>query len=374
MADNTKIEWCDATWQVVSGCTPTSDGCRNCYSARLAGTRLKHPPRTAGLARQAEDGRWVWAGEVRCHDDQLMVPLSWRSPRRIFVADRGDLFHPDVPDGFIDRVFAIMALCPQHTFLVLTKRPERMREYCDSRSGAIARACIDFLLDGTVDEYDHWPVKSIGDIDFPDDVTMRQWPLPNVWFGASVENQATADERIPHLLATPAAKRFVSMEPLLVPVDLTRWIAEVCPNCLRPDCVPTLRADSAEVFSRCGAFVMETPRSLIDWVIVGGESGPNALPMHPDWVRSLRDQCQAAGVPYFFKQWGEWAPYDEGHCRAAADIDPYDAEPCLKHLRIDGIVTHRQGSARDNTASLLRLSKKPAGSLLDGREWNEVPS
>lgn len=217
--------------------------------------------------------------DVACHNERMDHPLRWRCwPRRIFVNRMSDLFHQDVPNEFIDKVFAVMALAPWHTFQVLTKRPERMRDYLSDR----------FVTDGIEEQM-------IALLARHPDLEPRQkiYPLPNVWLGVSVEDQDSADARIPLLLRTPAAVRWISAEPLLGPVDLMQlddhsrggltiygW------NCLYRN--PT--------FGRPG----------IDWVVVGGESGPNARPMHPDWVRSLRDQCADSGVPFLFKQWGEW--------------------------------------------------------------------
>lgn len=222
MGDKTKIEWTDATWPVVTGCTPVSAGCENCYAARVASGRLKNHPRYAGLA---EHGKWT--GEVRCNADALDQPLHWRKPRNVFVASMGDLFHPEVPFKFINEVFSVMESEHQHDFQILTKRPWRMERFMTS-----ARSFV--------------------------------FPL-NVWMGTSGENQKAVDKRCPWLVGV-CPRSFLSLEPLLGPVDLTSYIRR-------------LRG-----------------------VIVGGETGPNARPMHPDWVRSIRDQCAEAGVPFFLKQ------------------------------------------------------------------------
>lgn len=285
MSDNTKIEWTDATWNPITGCSVLSAGCTNCYSMRLAGGRLRHHPSRAGLTRES-GGRQVWTGEVRFNEQWLNDPLRWRRPRRVFVCAHGDLFHENVPDEWIDRVFAVMALAPQHTFQVLTKRPERMRYYlahADDEGGDFFERMVDCggdALDG------------------------MDWPLPHVWLGVSVEDQTTAAERIPILLDTPAALRWVSAEPLLGPVDVSRWLwgcSEPCIDCPKDEdceCDWKLRRDLLERIA---------PGS-IDWVVAGGESGPAARPSHPEWFRSLRDQCAEAGVPFLFKQWGEFAP------------------------------------------------------------------
>ena len=343
MADRTKIEWTDATWNPIRGCTRVSEGCRHCYAEVMA-ARFSDPGQWGnGLAQRVAlpgggtDHRWT--GKVELVDAALDLPLRWRSPRRIFVNSTSDLFHEKVPDEWIDRVFAVMALAPQHTFQVLTKRPERMRDYFLGRRLNFGRAS-DVLHEMThpCSEDDHdWAVDQLDAFD------ASGRPLPNVWLGTSIEDQATADDRIPHLLATPAAVRFISAEPLLGPVDLTGIAIP------RPD----LRASVIlDVLNGTGGLVRGGP-GRIDWVIVGGESGPGARPMHPDWARSLRDQCKAAGVPFFFKQWGEW--------------EPRRGFACPDDLPRDG--WHHF----DPECSMRRVGKKNAGRLLDGREWNDVP-
>jgi protein gp37 len=238
MADKSAIEWTDATWNPVTGCTKVSPGCDHCYAERVT-------------------ERWQGKGSfnrVVLHEDRLSKPLKWRKPRRVFVNSMSDLFHDDVPDAYIAEVFSVMARAPQHTFQVLTKRHGRMRSLLNRGS-------------------------------FRDNLATwcRPWPLPNVWLGVSVEDQKWADVRVPALLDTPAAVRFLSCEPLLGPVWLKAfWLQPTFPG----------------------------PR--INWVIVGGESGPGARPMHADWARSLRDRCVAAGVPFFFKQTGSLLARDLG--------------------------------------------------------------
>lgn len=299
MSDQSKIEWTDATWNPITGCSVVSAGCKHCYAMRLAGTRLRHHPSRDGLTRETSAGP-VWTGEVRLNEQWLDQPLHWRKPRRIFVCAHGDLFHESVPTEWIDQVFAVMALAPQHTFQVLTKRAAGMREYLDGRPQG---------------GWSYWirkirpPPTGIGTL-----LSTVNGSLANVHLGTSVEDQATADERIPLLLQTPAAVRFISYEPALGPLDLHR-----------------------DYFDDDGVALpgAPNPRPGLDWVIAGGESGPGARPSHPDWFRALRDQCQAAGVPFFFKQWGAWA-----HSGDQAWL----------------------------------VGKKRAGRLLDGRAWNEFPA
>lgn len=254
VASSTKIEWTDKVWNPVAGCSPVSTGCNSCYAARLAATRLKHHPKYEGLAK-IKDGRPVWSSEVRTFsDDTLTAPLRWKKSRMVFVNSMSDLFHPQVPDEFIHKVFAVMIKCPQHTFQVLTKRPKRIPKTLG------LRGCGFYAVEGPV-----------------------PCPFPNVWLGTSIEDQATADERIPELLKCPAAVRFVSCEPLLGPVELPFT-----------DLYPHLKIKWLDgTWGTC---------RMLHWVIVGGETGPGARPMDPDWARSIRDQCKAADVPFFFKK------------------------------------------------------------------------
>ena len=244
MSDSTTIEWCDTTWNPVSGCSKVSEGCRFCYAERL------FPRPYPGRAFT----------DVRFHPERLVQPSKWRRPRRVFVNSMSDLFHEAVTDLQIHQVFSAMRGSPQHTFQVLTKRPARMRDLMQSVSRALESAPPEWLPRSDV------------------------WPLPNVWLGVSVENQQTADERIPLLLETPAALRFLSVEPLLAPVDL--WSA-VTPRAAVDDGVTPMAG---------------TPR--VDWVIVGGESGPKARPCDTHWIRDILADCIACDVAAFIKQLG----------------------------------------------------------------------
>ncbi|WKW86688.1 hypothetical protein SEA_KARHDO_62 [Mycobacterium phage Karhdo] len=286
MSGNTSIEWTDATWNPVTGCTEVSPGCDHCYAKTFA-ERWRGTP-----------GHYFEHGfDVQLRPDKLDQPLRWRKPRKIFVNSMADLFHDDVPDDYIAKVFAVMALASQHTFQVLTKRHGRMRS---------------LLCDGEFQQlvYDAW-----GTLDTPkgqptmEDWPWPGWPLPNVWLGVSTENQQWADIRIPALLDTPADVRFISAEPLLGPINLEfeAYYEPDHTNCsglVSPAHEPACGREPGKHWA-------------IDWVIVGGESGPGARPMHPDWARSLRDQCQAAGVPFLFKQAGsvlarEWGCKGKG--------------------------------------------------------------
>jgi protein gp37 len=247
MSATTTIEWTDRTWNPVTGCTEVSAGCDHCY-AKTMHERFNGPGSFA---------------TVTVHDDRLAAPLGWRSPAKVFVNSMSDLFHASVTDEQIARVWAVMALAPRHTFQILTKRHGRMRSLLSS--GDFERAVGDvWIRHERRTPYTEWP----------------GWPLPNVWLGVSAETQPWADIRIPALLHTPAAVRWVSAEPLLGPLDLTSHLVHAA-----------LRAPDDWLHG-------------LDWVVVGGESGRGARPMDPTWARHLRDQCAAADVPFLFKQWG----------------------------------------------------------------------
>lgn len=296
------IEWTETTWSPVTGCDPISAGCKNCYAKREVEARWSKNPKSIWFERPFND--------VQCHPQYLAgpsSPLRWRKPRRIFVCPRADLFHQDVPAHFIADVFGVMAATPQHTYQVLTKRPERMW----------------WLLDGA------------GSPNFAEDVeecaamynyTDVVWPLPNVQLGVSIEDQPSADERIGELLRTPAAVRWVSAEPLLGAVDLRPYLD--------------------------GSFAnADISRPDLDWVVVGGESGTIARPMRPSWPRSIRDQCAAAAVPFLFKQHGEWIGVEDLRRLAGGGGPGFGAFDHCPH---------------DMQTDTVRVGKHRAGRLLDG--------
>ena len=235
----TKIEWATETWNPVTGCTPISEGCQNCYAKRMS-NRLK------GRCGYLKDDPF----QVTMHPNRLDEPLRWRKPRRVFVCSMGDLFHPDVPEIEILKIFGVMAETPQHAYMVLTKRPKRMKEVLTSPTVA----------------NDVWLMTSRGCTAEP-----SPWPLPNVWLGVTAENQARADERIPILLQIPAAVRSVSVEPMLGPVSLLRWLPW-----------DTFRKGLP------GWELNPDYRQGLHWVICGGETGRGAWPMPPEWVRRDR--------------------------------------------------------------------------------------
>jgi protein gp37 len=361
VADNTPIQWADATWNPVRGCTRVSPGCGGpnheggCYAEKIA-ARFSGPgqPYHGFAERTPHGGRWT--GKLALIDSQLDLPLRWKRPRRIFVNSMSDLFHENLPDEAIDKVFAVMALAPQHIFQALTKRPERMHSYLASHDiGARWALAADKLRPGNMA-----PARVA--------VDWSNRGLPNVWLGVSVEDQARADERIPLLAQTPAALRFVSFEPLLSRVE-TPFLS--------------MHLDEDGNWRKGGA---------IGWAIVGGESGHGARPMHPAWARSLRDQCTAAGVPYFFKQWGAWLPGENDH------YSSHSREQSIAHWQDGGWGARKTLNPRENyvmwsadgtphaggsrgvggdyfdvAAWASRVGKRAAGRLLDGRTWNQFP-
>ena len=344
-----KIEWTEATWNPIAGCSVVSPGCANCYAMRQA-HRLASNPATPHYAdtTQMSRGGPVWTGKIGVAPDKVLTaPLRRRKPTTYFVNSMSDLFHEAVPDEVIDRVFAVMALCPQHRFQILTKRPDRMRAYF------AARTCGDPWAEAA----DH-----IADLrglrDHPAVLEPESIPLPNVWIGTSVEDQRRADERIPHLLATPAAVRFISAEPLLGPLRLDQVAA---PHGMAEG-QPWLNALSGFVWDNDGDTCPVGRR--LDWIIVGGESGPGARPMHPDWARALRDQCQEAGVSFFFKQWGAFAERHEVNHIIAADGEIID---------FHGETFAGRGGHR-GAILMQHVGKRAAGRILDGRLWSEVPA
>lgn len=365
----TSIEWTEATWNPIAGCTVHSPGCTNCYAMRTA-ARLATIPATApiyaGLTQPSKAGP-VWTGKIAVNESTMLAPLIRKKPTMYFVNSMSDLFHESVPDYVIDQVFAVMALCGQHIMQVLTKRSERMREYL---SHPDVRDRIECEMDQIIRERVDPLNRRSDDLRATAPDLDETWPLPNVWLGVSVEDQKRADERIPDLLATPAAVRFLSCEPLLGPVDINRvpsgydaagqprWLlhgplSNYCQRHFpRTDC-------------RC-----ERQQAGINWVIVGGESGPGARPMHPDWARSLRDQCATAGVPFFFKQWGEFAPGEI----AGEFLNPGRRAKGLEYWggRWQECWSEIEGHC-DDEPDVYRVGKKRAGRKLDGVTHDAMP-
>ncbi len=287
MSDRTHISWADTTWPVTVGCDKVSPGCYDCYAMRDARRMESNPnPKISsvysGLVTKQANGILNWTGTVKTLPERLGDPAHWKDHRDIFVCSQSDLFHEDVPGAFIGQIFSAIWNYSWHTYYILTKRPERLLE----------------LLQEDPPE---------GRRDF------NATNFPHVIVGVSAEDQDAAEQRLPLLtqVPLPANQLFVSAEPLIGSLDLSRWIDQ------------------------------------IGWVIVGGESGKHARPMHPDWARSLRDQCLVSGTAYHFKQWGEWA-------------------------------TMRPERGRPETCTLggttfYRIGRRRAGRVLDGQYWNARP-
>lgn len=378
MADRSAIEWTDATWNPIRArnkitgklgwhCEHATTGCEHCYAEgfnKRLGTGLPFKP---GHRNDIE---------IFLDEQMLAQPLRWKKPRKIFVCSMTDAFADFVTDEMLDKMFAVMALCPQHTFQVLTKRSARMRTYFKP--------------------YDSRRADSLGtkvlELGYQGPLELLPWPLPNLWLGVSAERQQEADERIPNLLATPAAIRFISAEPLLGSMDLKRWMPTgkwgsfkgepvyhqtyfmtECEHCgwfgSSELCRMSQNVDDADVV--CPAcnkiFICDEVDAKLHWVIVGGESGRQARSMHPDWPRSLREQCAAARVKFFFKQWGEWAPStpEEAQGNPRSGWQAIAAHP---HVAKAADLYPEAGAK-----FIARVGKKAAGRLLDGVEHNEFP-
>ncbi|MEE9302884.1 MAG: phage Gp37/Gp68 family protein [Thiotrichaceae bacterium] len=445
----TKIEWCEETWNPISGCTKVSEGCQNCYAEKMAGriaAMLDH--KAAHKYASVVTSKGKWSGEIYCDEKALDKPLHWRKPRRIFVCSMSDLFHHSVPFEFIEKVLRVIEQCDQHTFLVLTKRPKVAYDLFGGISGAGLSAP----------------------------------PLKNLWLGVTAENQKRADERIPILLQIPAAKRFVSIEPCLSKITFdNKWLtgynseheskternqsvsgggnkriihrqtgqdletqseasrqmergkscnsvqtktsrtrqwgipagknddrwkktsrSRPSTNMVSSSRNDTDRADNKPqerekerqspiesgisnlsgtgiAFNKgSGSHIQQRQSGKISWIIVGGESGPGARPMHPDWVRSIRDQCEAVGVPFFFKQWGAWGKpiYRCGHIDfeidskrlALVDRKGNWHTPVSRFAMDAGRIL-----AGERLEIRMRVGKKKAGHLLDGKVYRQWP-
>lgn len=291
----TKIPYLTEVWQPVTGCSPCSPGCENCYAATMAQSgRLRNHRWYKGLAKSASSASGMvvgkWTGEVRCNEDTLEKPLRWRKPRVVGICFMGDLFHPDVPFAFLDKVFAVMALCPQHTFVICTKRAERMRFYLnDTRHNAVELAA-ETLKDG----HPAFGGKHI----------LPQFPLPNVHLGVTVESRKQ-DFRALDLATTPAAHRWLSVEPMLGPLDLS-WLTDRCKSDNGQGDRCTMKAGhkgNHKALEPTGGWDNEGPcESPISTVIIGCESGPNRRPCKLEWVRQVVEGCAAAGVACYVKQ------------------------------------------------------------------------
>ena len=329
-----KIEWTEKTWNPVVGCAVTSPGCKNCYAMQMAG-RLESinsvtnkMPQYVGTTKKV-NGKTVWTGKIGIAPDHVWEkPLRRKKPTMYFVNSEGDLFHPNVPDDAIDRAFAVMALSPQHTFQVLTKHPERMRDWMRAHTTETWGDLGYSLFFQQAFEWpyfsdkEEWLDNHLHNGALSDALCCQPELWPNVWLGVSVEDQNHANQRIPLLLDTPAAIRFISVEPLLSKISF-RWAA------WHP-----MSGGKGTITNHLDGL------RRLDWVICGGESGRNARPMHPAWARSLRDECAEAGVPFFFKQWGLNIPWNQVHPKRSNDPDDFcfRGQKNLDPKTLDGVV------------------------------------
>lgn len=354
----TSIEWTDYSWNPIRArrksdgkrghyCQRISPGCKNCYAASMNRWRGNGVDYTVPGLEEVE---------LYLDEKALLEPLRWRKPRNIFVCSMTDLYADFVPDEWIERIYAVMALADKHTFMVLTKRPaRRLRWYSGiEEDGVFHEGFRGAMVEGQA--------QGIYSKLHPDEEDVNMWlavhlPLENVWEGTSVCTQKEAEELIPITLQTPAALRWLSMEPLLEAITLEE--------------LPSVSGVGRYLNALSNAGVdpgADIPTKL-DWVVCGGESGHGARPMHPDWARGLRDQCQAAGTPFFFKQWGEWEPF--GLSKSVKTISPsqvgtFDADGA-------SFFYGAGPNVKGGTQHMWRVGKKAAGALLDGREWREFP-
>lgn len=336
----TSIEWTMKVWNPTTGCDKVSQGCKFCYAEGMH-KRL----RAMGQPKYKHE----FLGGAQPYEADLLKPLSWRKPTTIFVNSMSDLFHKDIPFEYIDMVFAVMKATPQHTYQVLTKRIDRALEYWNSKD-LFKRLDAAYLK--VMDKASPEGIHVISAAAYEQKNEIYGWPMRNLWMGTSVENQEAADARIPFLIQIPAHVRFLSCEPLLGPVNFSDW---TYPKELVG--MPVENYEGSE---------SSNLKQGIDWLIAGGESGHHARPMHPDWARSLRDQCEDAGIPFFFKQWGGWR---EGFIGGTP----------IKNMAMvcnDGsIIIGKDAIPGGKRASLMsKVGKKEAGRMLDGLEHSQYPN
>lgn len=354
---STNIQWAEETWNPTVGCSKVSSGCEHCYAIRMA-NRLQSNPKTKdlykGTVTKTKGGKLNWTGKINLNYEALQIPSKWKKPRRIFVGSMSDIFHPKV--SFSDRlsIWIEMMLNNHHNYLVLTKRPEIAKSFLERLYGINSKRESFFQPN----RFNH------------------------VWIGTSVENQEQADKRIPELLQIPAAVRFLSCEPLLGEINLRRIS-------LNGDIQTSINVLNGR--SRFSKDIPDYPH-VIDWVIAGGESGPGARPLHPDWLRSLRDQCLRYQTPFFFKQWGDYVPFQDTYppyveaCSSGELHDRHtisfteNGDPSIggkwaghRFMSIDDTMSYHMNEPDRLDVNYLKVGKHKAGRLLDGKEHNEYP-
>ncbi len=335
------------TWNPIIGCSKISEGCENCYAEKMA-VRLAHISSTKYYrlvtCRHAHAEPFAWNGKTHLLGLHPIKPLSWKKPRLVFVCSMGDLFHENTSFQDIDKIFATMACCPQHIFIVLTKRAKRMSEYLND---PLTRSNLSYnILKSKNSAYA-----------IEDPLQDSAWPLKNVWVGVSVENQEQL-KRVVYLNTIEAEVKFISHEPLLSSIDYSN-------------------SSLGESFKYHAGGL----KNCVSWVIVGGESGSKARPMHPDWVRSVRDQCAEANTPFFFKQWGEYKPVSINR----TGIQPYNSKSnpytlytnkagdIFELVDKDGEFLVCGDSDNEYYQSIQKVGKKHAGNVLDGEQYEAYP-
>lgn len=367
----TKIEWTNESWNPIIGCDKISPGCKECYAEKMAG-RLSNIGSTSYYINvvkhemQSDNPNFIekglpkWNGKTHFVKSALTKPLHWAKPQMIFVCSMGDLFHESVDIFTVAKIFAIMFLAKQHTFQVLTKRPERAKMYLRDK------AFLDIYWKYCNQLHNEF-IKPLESELYNFSELMHEWPLSNVWFGTSTENQEQAEKRIPILLQIPAAIRFVSCEPLLGPIDL----GDIAYNDIGGE-------------SHINSLYCDIPNeddeqfngATLDWVIAGGESGPKAKPMHPNWIYSLLDQCTASKTPFFFKQWGEWkdgSNYPKKNNIIVLNNGEYSNWDNDEWKKLSKKYSSDQWNKLDAKV-MSRVGKKKAGCLLDEKEYKQFPN
>ncbi|KVM87701.1 hypothetical protein WT06_22415 [Burkholderia anthina] len=337
MSENSKIEWTDHTFNPFIGCTKVSPGCDNCYAEHLMDTRL-HKVVWGGHGERVRTSAATWREPIRWNARHAEFFAAHGRRQRVFCASLADVFDNAVDPAWRADLFTLIERTPNLDWLLLTKRIGNVM----SMVGEAAQYQFDL---------DRIEKPRLHD---------------NIWLGATIVNQEEADRDIPKLLAVPARVRFLSMEPLLGPVDLTR-VMRSSPDGDWSYCDDVLRGFRAH---KCGGHI--SPENAVDWVIVGGESGADARPMHPDWARDLRDQCAAAGVPFLFKQWGEWAPGENcgGPPTRTERVADWFGDEWSFSTMTPG---EHDGLSHDDEPTVYRVGKKTAGRHLDGRTHDEFP-
>lgn len=331
---SSKIEWTEHTWNPMVGCSKCSRGCKNCYAIDEAWIRKHHPnpkikQKFDGVVHKTEGGVLNWTGNIHFAPDALQIPLRRKKATLYFVNSMSDTFHPNMPVEYIDEIHAVMALCRQHTFQLLTKHPDEMAAYY---RGNWQQRVIQKLHEVYRDES-----KKLFDMcgDAEARLQVNDY-LQNIWHGTTVEDQLCANERIPHLMQVPTACRWLSCEPLVSSIKIYDLVVD-----------------------------MRTNTPMVDWIVVGGEQAVEAQPMHPAWVMEIRNLCERTGIPFFFKQWGDWVPIEHWGDSAVRT---------KRYVWEDGSVEEDMYVKNGRGGQVMaKVGKKRAGAVLEFREHRDYP-